>query len=125
MSWGAEAPRLASWVSLSRAAPLPLLRIRLPTIQGLLLEKDGIKGAAAIPYVSWGMKLWGIGGIVGYIAFAYIADAIGRRPTILLYSVGTLVELLQGVTRNYCLIVKRHCTNLWRIVRIDNASRSP
>jgi len=35
----------------------------LPTIQGLLLEKDGIKGAAAIPYVSWGMKLWGIGGI--------------------------------------------------------------
>jgi len=99
--------------------------IRLPTIQGLLLEKDGIKGAAAIPYVSWGMKLWGIGGIVGYIAFGYIADAIGRRPTILLYSVGTLLELLQGVTRNYCLIVKRHCTNLWRIVRIDNASRSP
>ncbi len=26
------------------------------------------------------MKLWGIGGIVGYIAFGYIADAIGRRP---------------------------------------------
>src|SRR5438094_9494205 len=63
----------------------------LPTIQGLLLEKDGIKGAAAIPYVSWGMKLWGIGGIVGYIAFGYIADLIGRRPTILLYSVGTWV----------------------------------
>src|SRR6267142_6102967 len=35
----------------------------LPTIQSLLLEKEGIKGAAAIPYVSWGMKLWGIGGI--------------------------------------------------------------
>jgi MFS family permease len=63
----------------------------LPTIQGLLLEKDGIKGAGAIPYVSWGMKLWGIGGIVGYIALGYIADVIGRRPTILLYSVGTLV----------------------------------
>jgi len=63
----------------------------LPTIQSLLLEKEGIKGAAAIPYVSWGMKLWGIGGIVGYIAFGYIADVIGRRPTILLYSVGTLV----------------------------------
>jgi signal transduction histidine kinase len=28
---------------------------------------------------------------VGYIAFGYIADVIGRRPTILLYSVGTLV----------------------------------
>src|ERR1051326_1385362 len=37
----------------------------LPTIQNLLLEKEGIKGAAAIPYVSWGMKLWGIGRIVG------------------------------------------------------------
>src|SRR6266851_1866472 len=63
----------------------------LPTIQGLLLEKDGIKGVAAIPYVSWGMRLWGIGGIVGYIAFGYIADIIGRRPTIVIYSVGTLI----------------------------------
>src|SRR5437764_7979391 len=63
----------------------------LPTIQGLLLEKEGIKGAAAIPYISWGMKLWGIGGIVGYIAFGYIADVIGRRPTIVVYSLGTLI----------------------------------
>jgi MFS family permease len=63
----------------------------LPTIQNILLEKQGITGNAAIPYVSWGMKLWGIGGIVGYIAFGYIADLIGRRPTILFYTVGTLV----------------------------------
>jgi MFS family permease len=62
----------------------------LPTIQNLLLEKQGIKGNAAIPYVSFGMKLWGIGGIIGYIAFGYIADLIGRRPTIFIYSVGTL-----------------------------------
>jgi MFS family permease len=62
----------------------------LPTIQSLLLEKQGITGNAAIPYVSFGMKLWGIGGIIGYIAFGYIADVIGRRPTIFLYSVGTL-----------------------------------
>jgi MFS family permease len=63
----------------------------LPTIQSVLLEKQGIKGAAAIPYISWGMKLWGIGGIVGYIAFGYIADVIGRRPTIVVYAVGTLI----------------------------------
>jgi MFS family permease len=63
----------------------------LPTIQGLLLEKQGIKGVAAIPYISWGMKLWGFGGIVGYIAFGFIADIIGRRPTIVIYSVGTLI----------------------------------
>lgn len=62
----------------------------LPTIQNLLLEKQGITGNAAIPYVSFGMKLWGVGGIIGYIAFGFIADLIGRRPTIFLYSVGTL-----------------------------------
>ena len=62
----------------------------LPTIQNLLLEKQGITGNAAIPYVRNGMMLWGIGGIIGYIAFGFIADVIGRRPTIFLYSVGTL-----------------------------------
>src|SRR5712692_2966770 len=63
----------------------------LPTIQNLLLEKEGITGNAAIPFVSRGMTLWGIGGIVGYIAFGYIADVIGRRPTIVIYTVGTLI----------------------------------
>jgi MFS family permease len=63
----------------------------LPTIQGLLLEKQGIKGVAAIPYISWGMKLWGFGGIAGYIAFGFIADIIGRRLTIVIYSLGTLI----------------------------------
>src|SRR5207245_4094922 len=62
----------------------------LPTIQNLLLEKQGITGNAAIPYVRNGMTLWGIGGIIGYIAFGFIADVIGRRLTILLYTVGTL-----------------------------------
>src|SRR5437879_5672604 len=63
----------------------------LPTIQNLLLEKQGITGNAAIPYVRNGMTLWGLGGIVGYIAFGFIADVIGRRLTILLYSLGTLI----------------------------------
>ena len=63
----------------------------LPTIQNLLLEKQGIKGGAAIPYVRNGMMLWGIGGIFGYIVFGYIADVIGRRLTIFLYSLGTLI----------------------------------
>src|SRR5262245_44041122 len=63
----------------------------LPTIQNLLLEKNGITGGAAIPYVRNGMMLWGIGGIFGYIAFGYVADMIGRRPTIFVYSVGTLI----------------------------------
>jgi MFS family permease len=64
--------------------------IWLPTIQTIMLEKDGITGAAAIPYVSRGMMLWGIGGIFGYASFGFIADAIGRRPAIVLYNVGTM-----------------------------------
>lgn len=64
--------------------------IWLPTIQTLMLEKEGIKGAAAIPYVSHGIQLWGIGGILGYATFGFIADAIGRRPTVVFYNVGTL-----------------------------------
>jgi MFS family permease len=65
--------------------------IWLPTIQTVMLEKDGIAGAAAIPYVSHGMMLWGIGGIFGYASFGFIADAIGRRPAIILYNIGTMV----------------------------------
>jgi MFS family permease len=64
--------------------------IWLPTIQTIMLEKDGITGAAAIPYVSRGIMLWGIGGIIGYASFGFIADAIGRRPSVMLYNIGTM-----------------------------------
>jgi MFS family permease len=37
------------------------------------------------------MMLWGIGGIFGYACFGFIADLIGRRPTVALYNIGTLV----------------------------------
>ena len=64
--------------------------IWLPTIQTQILEADGIKGAAAIPYVSRGMMLWGIGGIFGYSSFGFIADAIGRRAAVIIYNLGTM-----------------------------------
>ena len=64
--------------------------IWLPTIQTQMLERDGITGPAAIPFVSRGMMLWGIGGIFGYALFGFIADLIGRRATIILYNLGTL-----------------------------------
>jgi MFS family permease len=66
-------------------------QIWLPTIQTVMLEKQGVTGAAAIPYVGHGMMLWGIGGIGGYAAFGFLADRFGRRPTIAFYSAGTLV----------------------------------
>jgi MFS family permease len=65
--------------------------IWLPTIQRGILAKEGILDNAAIAYISYGMTMWSVGGIFGYAAFGFIADAIGRRPAILIYNVGTLV----------------------------------
>src|SRR5258708_15296527 len=39
----------------------------------------------------WVWGLWGIGGIVVNTACGFIGDVIGRRPTIVLYSLGTLI----------------------------------
>jgi len=64
--------------------------IWLPTILSLMVQKNGISGADAVPFVSHGIMVWSIGGIAGYIAFGFIADIIGRRATIGLYSVGTM-----------------------------------
>ena len=64
--------------------------IWLPTIQRGILAKEGILDNAAIPFISYGMTMWSIGGIFGYAAFGFIADAIGRRPAILIYNIGTL-----------------------------------
>ena len=67
-------------------------QIWLPTIQTQLLQKAGITGAASAPYVGHGMTLWGLGGILGYATFGFIADAIGRRPAIVFYNVGAIVS---------------------------------
>jgi len=65
--------------------------IWLPTIQRGILANQGIRDNAAIAYISYGMTMWSTGGIFGYAAFGFIADAIGRRPAILIYNIGTLV----------------------------------
>jgi MFS family permease len=67
-------------------------QIWLPTIQGQILARGGITGGAAVPFIGHGMTLWGLGGILGYTAFGFIADAIGRRPTIVLYNIGTIAS---------------------------------
>ena len=66
--------------------------IWLPTIQSLMLQKEGITGAAAIHQVGTGMTLWGLGAIVGYASFGFIADAVGRKPTIVFYNVGAIAS---------------------------------
>jgi MFS family permease len=66
--------------------------IWLPTIQSLMLQKDGITGPAAIPYIGNGMMLWGVGGIFGYATFGFLADHFGRKPTIVFYNVGAITS---------------------------------
>jgi MFS family permease len=65
--------------------------IWLPTILSLMVQKSGISGADAVPFVSTGMMIWSFGGIFGYSAFGFIADWIGRRGTIAFYSIGSIV----------------------------------
>ena len=66
--------------------------IWLPTILSLMAQKSGAADAtAAVPFVSRGIMLWSLGGICGYIAFGFICDIIGRRLTVIFYSVGTIV----------------------------------
>ncbi len=75
--------------------------IWLPTILSLMVQKSGITGAGAVPFVSHGIMIWSLGGIAGYIAFGFIADIVGRRATIVLYAVGTIaagLTLYLGLT---------------------------
>lgn len=64
--------------------------IWLPTILSFMVQKNGVTGAAAVPFVSHGIMIWSVGGIFGYICFGFIADIIGRRLTVMLYSAGTI-----------------------------------
>ncbi len=64
--------------------------IWLPTILSLMVQKSGVNAVAAVPFVSHGIMMWSLGGIAGYIGFGFIADIVGRRPTVVLYAVGTI-----------------------------------
>jgi MFS family permease len=64
----------------------------LPTILRGVGEKEGIAAAGLAAFVASGIKFWSIGGIFGYAALGFIADWIGRRPTITLYSIGATVS---------------------------------
>src|ERR1043166_5952842 len=63
-------------------------QIWLPTVQANMIKASGITGPAAIQSLGWGTKLWGTGGILGYIGFGYLADPLRRPPTILFYNPG-------------------------------------
>lgn len=64
--------------------------IWLPTILSLMAQKSGVDANAAAPFVGRGMMLWSGGGFFGYIVFGFLADLIGRRLTVSLFSLGTV-----------------------------------
>jgi MFS family permease len=65
--------------------------IWLPTILSLMGQKSGAADAnAAVPFVSHGIMLWSLGGVAGYIAFGFLADVVGRRGTVGVYSLGAI-----------------------------------
>ena len=57
-----------------------------------MLQKEGLVGNAAISRVGNGMTLWGIGGILGYASFGFLADLFGRRPTVVFYNIGAIAS---------------------------------
>jgi MFS family permease len=68
--------------------------IWLPTILSLMVQKGGVSGAEAVPFVSRGMMIWSLGGIAGYVVFGFLADILGRRLTVGLYSIGSMTAAL-------------------------------
>jgi MFS family permease len=64
----------------------------LPTILRGVGEKEGIAAAGLAAFVASGIKLWSVGGIFGYAVLGFVADWIGRRPTITLYSIGATIS---------------------------------
>lgn len=68
--------------------------IWLPTILSLMVQKGGVSGAEAVPFVSHGMMIWSLGGVAGYVVFGFLADLFGRRFTVGLYSLGSMVAAL-------------------------------
>lgn len=68
--------------------------IWLPTIQGQMLVRSGVSGAAAVRFIGFGLTLFGIGGILGQGAYGFIADAVGRRWANIFYVTGTLVSAM-------------------------------
>ena len=64
--------------------------IWLPTILSFMIQKNGVTGAAAVPFVSHGIMIWSLGGVFGFWCHGFIADKIGRRFSVMFYSAGTI-----------------------------------
>jgi MFS family permease len=64
-----------------------------PEVIRNVMEDRGITGDAAIPYVASITAALYLGGIVGYASWGFIADRIGRKPTMTI----SILAILAGV----------------------------
>lgn len=64
-----------------------------PQIVRQVMTAQGVSGNDLIPYVTWSNMALNGGGIVGYASWGFIADKIGRKPTLLLSFVTALVSI--------------------------------
>lgn len=81
-----------------------------PQIVRDVVAANGVTGAAAIPLVSRATALLNLGGVVGYAAWGFIADKIGRKRTYLvslaaaIISVGVLYPFAHSYTMYLVLL---------------------
>lgn len=79
-----------------------------PAVIRTVVERDGITGDAAVPYVSNAMAMLYLGGVVGYAVWGFLADAIGRKRTYLV----SLTLAIGGVGLLYPL-ADSYTTYMW------------
>jgi MFS family permease len=65
----------------------------VPQIVRQLVAAQGIQGDAAIPYVTWSNMALNAGGVVGYASWGFIADKLGRKPTLWISFLSSLVGI--------------------------------
>jgi MFS family permease len=78
----------------------------LPTWVITLVKAQGVKNPT--PYVSHVIMMLTAGSMIGYLAFAYIADVIGRRWTFAIYYLGGLV-----IVPCYFFLIKSYTLVFW------------
>jgi MFS family permease len=60
-------------------------------VPAYVASRAAASGQSATAWSSWAGMIYNAGAIVGYVAFGFLADRMGRKPTVLLYFGASLV----------------------------------
>lgn len=74
-----------------------------PQVIRNVMQGRGVTGDAVIPYVALATAVLNLGGILGYASWGFIADRIGRKPTMLasILAVSAGVSLAYPMSHDY------------------------